>query len=330
MPRNGSGTYAVPTSFTTGTTISSADVNGNFSDMGAEITNSLARDGQSGMTGQFKAASGTAAAPGITFGSDTDSGLFLKSANTVGISAGGTEIGTIGSEGIKDKNSLLVSGIPTGAVMMYGVTVPPAGWVRVNGATIGSATSGALERANADCENLFTLLWTYYADAVCAVSGGRGASAAADWAANKTITLPDMRGRAPFGLNGMGAASTARLGTIITDSNTNGSSGGTETHTLTSGQLPANIPNSAITTTVTTTTMNSSLGADGVTNGNWSTGSSSRTVQQIKLGAGTLDTLNPAFSSSSASSTSVTINAAGGAAHSNMPPAMVWTFIMKL
>jgi hypothetical protein len=76
------------------------------------------------------------------------------------------------------------------------------GFVRANGRTIGSATSGATERANADCQTLFQYLWG--ADANLAVSGGRGASAAADWAANKTLTLPDSRGRTIAGLDDMG------------------------------------------------------------------------------------------------------------------------------
>jgi hypothetical protein len=71
------------------------------------------------------------------------------------------------------------------------------GFVRLNGRTIGSPTSGATERANADTQTLFEYLWT--ADANLAVSGGRGASANADWLANKTITLPDFRGRVPGG-----------------------------------------------------------------------------------------------------------------------------------
>ena len=280
------------------------------------------------MTGQLKAASGTAAAPGMAFGSDTDTGAFLKSANTIGLSAGGTEVATIDSEGIKDRNSVVISGIPTGAVMLYGATIPPTGWVRLNGGTIGSSSSGGLERANADCEDLFSLLWTHYANGVCAVSGGRGASAAADWAANKTITMPDMRGRAPFGLDGMGAASTSRLGSVITGTNTNGSSGGTETVTLTSGQLPANIPNSASTSTVTTTTANESIGLSGAFTARLDGGGT--VAQSLALAAGNLSTVTPTLTSASSSSTSVTINAAGGAAHSNMPPAMLWTFLMKL
>lgn len=122
IPRNGSGTYSTPNSFTTGAVISSSGVNGNFSDVGAELTNSLPRDGQSGMTGQFKAASGTAAAPGITFGSDTDSGLFLKSANVIGVSVGGTEVGTISGTGF--------SSFDAGTTALFVQTAAPTGWTK--------------------------------------------------------------------------------------------------------------------------------------------------------------------------------------------------------
>lgn len=93
-------------------------------------------------------------------------------------------------------------------IYMYGTGVL-SGFVRANGRTIGSSTSGATERANADCQSLFQYLWG--ADANLAVSGGRGASAAADWAANKTITLPDLRGRALAGLDDMGNSPAGRL-----------------------------------------------------------------------------------------------------------------------
>jgi hypothetical protein len=94
--------------------------------------------------------------------------------------------------------------------------------------------------------------------------------------------------------------------------------------------LPANIPNSATTTTITTTAPDQSIGSDGVTNGNWGTGGASRTIQTIKLAAGTLDTLNPTFTSSSASSTSVTINAAGGAAHNNVQPTIIIPWLIRV
>lgn len=77
------------------------------------------------------------------------------------------------------------------------------GWVFVRGLTIGNASSGATERANADCQNLFTYLWNIGFNVV----GGRGASAAADWSANKQLTMPDWRGVTLVGSDNMGAGS---------------------------------------------------------------------------------------------------------------------------
>jgi len=62
------------------------------------------------------------------------------------------------------------------------------------------------------------------------VSGGRGSSALTDFSANKTITLPDLRGRVVMGLDNMGGTAAGRLtgsvaGTIPTPTAI-GSSGG--------------------------------------------------------------------------------------------------------
>jgi len=222
---------SIPNSFSSGTTASSSAVNANFTDIATEITGSLPRDGQAAMTGQLKAATGSASAPSLTFGSDTDTGFYRKSSDTIGIAVGGSEIGDISSRGI--------SLIPTGVMLPYGATSAPNGWVRANGRTIGNASSSATERANADTETLFAFLWNNYADAVCAVSSGRGASAAADYAANKTIALPDLRGRGLFGLDDMGNSASGRLGSVITTATTNGASGGAETTTLAEGNLPS-------------------------------------------------------------------------------------------
>lgn len=83
---------------------------------------------------------------------------------------------------------------PTGKVAMFARATAPAGWVRLNGGTIGSATSGASERANADTHDLFVLLWNEFDNTICSVVGGRGTSAENDWVANKKLTLPDDRG----------------------------------------------------------------------------------------------------------------------------------------
>lgn len=106
------------------------------------------------------------------------------------------------------------------------------GWVRVNGRTIGSALSGAEERAAADCQNLYLHLWN--ADPNLAVLGGRGSSASDDWSANKPLTLPSARGRTLIGLDTMGntAANVVAAATVL------GFTTGTETHKLTIDEMP--------------------------------------------------------------------------------------------
>jgi hypothetical protein len=93
--------------------------------------------------------------------------------------------------------------VPTGTVASFRRTTAPSGWVKENGGTIGNAASGATTRANADTEALFTLLWTEFNNTLLPIqtSAGaattRGASAAADFAANKRMPLFDSRSRFP-------------------------------------------------------------------------------------------------------------------------------------
>lgn len=129
-------------------------------------------------------------------------------------------------------------GFVTGDIVAaYDNTVRP-GWVRCNGRTIGSSSSGGTEGTGTSYLALYTHLWNV--DANLSVNGGRGASAQADWDANKTIALPDFRGRALFGRASMGSNASGR---ITTTSTTNpdalGGAGGTETVTLTEAQLAA-------------------------------------------------------------------------------------------
>lgn len=101
-------------------------------------------------------------------------------------------------------NSLLPTGMPG---YIFGSTAPD-GWVARIGQTIGSATSGATERAHADTEALFTKIWgeTTNADYPIQNSSGaattRGVSAAADFAADKRMPLPDGRDMFDVGLSG--------------------------------------------------------------------------------------------------------------------------------
>ena len=148
-----------------------------------------------------------------------------------------------GGGGTVDPTTILQTG---DMKITYG-TGSLTGFVRANGRTIGSSTSGATERANADTQALFEYLWG--ADSNLAVSGGRGASAAADWAANKTLALPDFRGRAIAGLDDMGNSAAGRLTSSYfgTSATVLGAAGGSESQTLTQSQLPAIKPGITIT-----------------------------------------------------------------------------------
>lgn len=154
----------------------------------------------------------------------------------VGPSGGGGGGGTVDPTTIASTGDLKVA---------YGTSILN-GWVRANGRTIGSSTSGASERANSDCQALFIYLWG--TDENLAVSGGRGASAAADWAANKTIALPDWRGRALAGLDDMGNSAAGRLTATYFGATATvlGAAGGAESRTLATANLPPYTPSGSI------------------------------------------------------------------------------------
>lgn len=116
-----------------------------------------------------------------------------------------------------------LAAIPTGVIRPMIDSSIPDGWVLLDDGTIGSASSGASNRANADCEDLFLHIWNNISNTNAPVTGGRGASAAADWAANKKIQLGWFAGR---GLKVMGGS-----GTI-------GAKNGAETTTMAENQLP--------------------------------------------------------------------------------------------
>lgn len=132
----------------------------------------------------------------------------------------------------------------TGDTWFSPVDAIRAGAVRLNGRTIGNASSSATERANADTSDLFTFLYNNIADGQAAVSGGRGANAAADYAANKTITLMDWRAGGPIGLDTMGNTAGSFF-TGLTfgsgDATTAGSAVGANTHALVEAELAAHV-----------------------------------------------------------------------------------------
>lgn len=118
-----------------------------------------------------------------------------------------------GGTGLTDITGLLPS---PGDVKTGLWSAAPATWLEMNGKSIGNAASGGTSRANADTAALFAVLWAL--DATVSIiqtsAGGastRGASAAADYAANKRLSIPDFRGNAPRGWDNGRGVDTARL-----------------------------------------------------------------------------------------------------------------------
>jgi hypothetical protein len=120
--------------------------------------------------------------------------------------------------------------------------IAQGGFLFLNGQTIGHASSAATN-ANAIYEGLYKLLWTEFSNTVCAVSTGRGATAAADWSAFKTLAIPNLCGDTWVGLDNMGAVSdvgrlTATANGANTAGQTNGEQIGSESATVSVARLP--------------------------------------------------------------------------------------------
>lgn len=150
MARNGSGTYTLSDTVTNATTVDADELNAIFTDLGNEITNSVALDGQSTMTGPLKAANGSAAAPAHAFGSDTDTGAYRVGSNTYGIAAGGSLVAQVDSTGLTVTGAAIASGqfrASDGSASAPGFSFSGdtnTGIYRIGADTIGIAVNGAL------------------------------------------------------------------------------------------------------------------------------------------------------------------------------------------
>jgi microcystin-dependent protein len=219
------------------------------------------------------------------------------------------------------------------ALVRTGMTfwMPQAGtisdYVRANGRTMGSASSSATELAHASSEDLYLYLWANLSDAVCTVSGGRGASAAADFGANKPMALPDLRFRSPLGLDAMGSSSSGRASGVtfsVGSDNEPGSMGGAALHTLLEAELAAHDHNATSSSVVTDDHTHSYVGHTG--------------LNQITVGGGpsalvteTTRTTGVDNGGSITVATTTDVEDAGsGTAHNNMQPFILGTWYIKL
>lgn len=179
-------------------------------------------------------ADGNGVFPGVFIDGDEDFYRFRVTTATGAILSDDAVVPNIGpseGEGGEPPEPVEASALAkTGDIKARYGTGTHFGWLPCNGLTVGSALSGA-NFASADNEALFIFLWQ--ADDSLAVVGGRGATAAVDWAANKRLTLPDMRGRVLAGLDTMGNSASG----VFTGLDALGEKLGGSV-TLSAGQIP--------------------------------------------------------------------------------------------
>lgn len=149
MPYNGSGTFSVVYTFIPNTTISSSQMNGQFTDIASGLTNCLTRDGQSIMVGQIKAANGTVALPAYTWGTDLDTGIYRIAANNIGVAVGGAKVVDVAAAGVGVTGTFSATGVTSvadGTVSLPGLAFtsdPNSGVYRIGADNIGVAVNGA-------------------------------------------------------------------------------------------------------------------------------------------------------------------------------------------
>jgi microcystin-dependent protein len=224
--------------------------------------------------------------------------------------------------------SSAANGFETGDTMWVPVAGTRTGWVRLNGRTIGSGSSSGTERASSDTQSLFEYLWNNFSNTLCPVSGGRGATAAADFGANKTIATYDMRSRSPFGLDDMGNTAAA---IIAGGTPTAISTGGAETVTIAQANLPSyNLSTASLTGSVSTTISNGTNVVRTLSNddfGTFSAAGGSTDVFDSVTGA---DQIDLSLSSGTVTFGGTIPSGGSGTATNKMPPYMLGTWYIRL
>lgn len=177
-----------------------------------------------------------------------------------------------------------VGGMPSGVIVPFAGTTEPSGWLFCYGQAVSRTTYAAL----------FTALSTTY-------GAGDGST---------TFNLPDLRGRVPAGQDDMGGASANRLtnqsGGLNGD--TLGATGGAETHTLVTAEMPAHGHRAL-----------GSTGSDGSAFG----------LNASQHGFAGETSTQGSYQTNNANGNPFIENTGGGGAHNNVQPTIILNYIIK-
>lgn len=219
--------------------------------------------------------------------------------------------------------------VPTGTPVAALTTTIPYGYVSANGTTIGNGSSNATGRANADTQFLYAVVWNGCSNAICPIytstgaASTRGASAAADFAANKALAVWNMNGSALMGADSQNGTTSSNLTSVPVTSGsrtTPGSILGENLHTLSTAEIPSH-------------THSNSLVDPGHAHGT-SGGTLGAVNHQLVVGSGGLDGLvTPAALVVSTNTTGMSITnaaAGGGGSHNTVPRSTITYWNLKL
>jgi microcystin-dependent protein len=216
MPSDSNGVYSLPPGYQaiTGETIQASQHNPPLEDLATAQTARLMRSGAAPMTGPLKLTDGDAGAPSLTFNTGVTAGLF-KTASGIGVAVNGTMVAEITGNGIKKGGRFIGELIPFSGAAAQPYTVFPYGQTLLR----------------ADYPDLWGFAQAEIAAGSQMYNNGNGTT---------TFGILDARGRVLAARDNMGGVAAGRLtgATVAPNGNTLGGTGGTQTHTLGTDQLP--------------------------------------------------------------------------------------------
>lgn len=222
--RDSSGNYSLPAGnpVVTGTSISSTVHNATNSDIASELTDSLSRSGKGAMSAALKAYAGTVAAPGLTFDSATDNGLYLIGTDNIGMSINGVKTADYATTGVTLPLSLTVSNSATGNPLTV-TAIGGGDAIDAINATADAGGNGVIGQGGNNGTGILGRGDSAATDATGVRGTGKGTKPGGDFTGGATgvgaiFTGGGSNARAPIRITTGSAPGTAVIGDLYVDS----------------------------------------------------------------------------------------------------------------